>query len=358
MRICFFIDDITHTGGIERVTSNLSQQFLVDRNDLVIDIVSQFKSDDKPWYCFDGCNLVYLTNKNYDAKPHSLQRLVRMIGNIWNVRQYFKNNKYDVIIGQSFPNVFVLFIAGVRLTSVLAAEHVFYGYYGRFLRGVRIFIYRFCKKIIVLTSDDKECYDRHFKKEHTVLIPNPVVVPEYNYSLLNNKQSIAMGRIQYQKGFDTLVDVYSMVHKKYPDWIVNIYGDGNYRKEISDLISQKGLEGVVVLKGRTNDVPTVMKEASFFILSSRFEGFGMVIVEAMCQGLPVVSFDCPTGPSDIVITNYNGILVKNQDKEALAEAIIYMIENPERRKEMGKNAVETAKKYKVTSIARLWYNLF
>lgn len=358
MKICFFIGDITHTGGIERVTSNLVSQFTKDREDIEIDIVSQFKSSDKLWYPFDGCTIKYLSNKNYDAKPHSIERLAKMYSNVFAVRNYFKRNKYDLIIGQSFPNVFILFLAGVDMSKVVAAEHVFYDYYGEALKKMRLFIYKRCHKVAVLTSLDKKCYDAHFPIEHTVLIPNPVIVPQYSYSPLENKQAIAMGRIQYQKGFDTLVDVFAMVHKKHPDWVVNIYGDGNYKEEIAKYITEKGLDGVVVLKGRTDDVPAAMKEASFFILSSRFEGFGMVLAEAMAQGLPAVSFDCPTGPSDIVRTNTNGILVENQNKLALADAICYMIEHPVERKEMGRRSVDTAKYFSGESIAQKWYELF
>ena len=130
MKICFFVGDITNTGGIERVTSNLVSQFSKDRKDIEIDIVSQFKSSDKLWYPFEGCTIKYLSNKNYDAKPKSLERLFKMISNLFAVRTYFENNKYDLIIGQSFPNVFLLFLAGVDMSKVIAAEHVFYDYYG------------------------------------------------------------------------------------------------------------------------------------------------------------------------------------------------------------------------------------
>ena len=358
MKLCFFIDDITHTGGIERVTSNLVSQFSKDRKDITIEIVSQFKSSDKLWYPFENCTMTYLSNKNYDAKPHSLERLSKMFSNVFAVRRHFKKNKYDLIIGQSFPNVFILFLAGVDMSRVVAAEHVYYDYYGSFLKKLRLYVYRRCHKIAVLTSLDKACYDNHFLSDHTVLIPNPVIVPQDTYSPLVNKKAIAMGRIQYQKGFDTLVDVFEIVHKKHPDWVVNIYGDGNYKDQIEQYIKDRSMEGVVVLKGRTDDVPSVMSEASFFILSSRFEGFGMVLAEAMAQGLPAVSFDCPTGPSDIVKTNVNGILVENQNKEALADAISYMIEHPDERKEMGKRAVDTVKEFSGESIARKWYELF
>ena len=358
MNICFFIDDITHTGGIERVTSNLISQFSKDRNDLEIEIVSQFKSGEKLWYPFDNCAIKFLSEKNYDAKPHSFRRMLKMFSNVFTVRKFFKENHYDVIIGQSFPNVFVLYLAGVDMSRVIATEHVYYDYYNSLIKKIRLHIYKRCKKITVLTSLDKGCYDKHFALEHTVLIPNPVVVPEYYHSSLDNKIAIAMGRIQYQKGFDTLVDVFVLVNEKYPDWKCYIYGDGNYRDEIGNYIKEKGMQDVVILKGRTDNVPIAMREASMFVLSSRFEGFGMVIAEAMTQGLPAVSFDCPTGPSDIVKTDINGILVENQNKQALADAICYMIEHPEERKKMGLKAVESVKDFAGDAIAKKWYQLF
>lgn len=358
MKICFFISDITHTGGIERVTSNLIAQFGADKKNYEIEVVSQFKSGERTWYPFENCHISFLSYKGYDDKPHSLSRILKMLGNLWAVRKFFKSHSYDVIIGQSFPNVCMLYLAGVDMRRVIAAEHVYYDYYSPVQKKLRLHVYRKCNKVLVLTSSDKSCYDKHFDYEHTVLIPNPVPTLECFQSPLDNKIAVAMGRIQYQKGFDTLVDVFVEVNKKHSDWKCYIYGDGNYRDEIDNYIKKKGMQEVVILKGRTENVPAAMREASMFILSSRFEGFGMVLAEAMTQGLPAVSFDCPTGPSDIVKTNVNGILVENQNKQALSDAICYMIEHPKERKRMGANAIETVKEFSGDSIAKKWYKLF
>lgn len=358
MKICFLVADISHTGGIERVTSNLASLLLAKKQDIAIDIVSQFKSSDKLWYSFDGCNIYYLNTLNYDAKPHSLKRLFRMLGNYIRIRRFFLTHNYDFIVSQSMLNTLLLYFAGISLKNVLAVEHVKYDYYNSILKIIRLHVYRQVAKVVVLTKSDKSRYDENLSKEQTIIISNPVIVPEYFHSKLDNKQAIAMGRIQYQKGFDTLTDVFEIVHKKHPDWIVNIYGDGNYKDKIEKYIKQKGLEDVVVLKGRTTDVFSVMRNSSFFILSSRFEGFGMVIAEAMTQGLPAISFDCPTGPSDIIQTNVNGILVENQNIQAMADAICYMIENPNERKRMGKNAVEIVKQFSGDIIVNKWLDLF
>ena len=280
MKLCFFYDDITHTGGIERVISLLCTQFRVSYPELDIEIVSQFRSSKNLAYDFPGAKITYLSEKNYDAKPHSPQRMFRILGNVLNVRKHFKKNKYDVIVGQAFPNTILLYLAGASLKNVVAAEHVYYGYYGNLLKKLRLYIYKKCRKVVVLTSKDKECYDKFFPSEHTSVIPNPVVLTETYTSPLDSKTIVAIGRIQYQKGFDILVDVFKRVHEKYPDWIVKIYGDGNLRAELEQQILNSGLNGVVNLMGRSNEIYKKLREAAFFVLSSRFEGFSMVLVEA------------------------------------------------------------------------------
>lgn len=358
MKLCFFIDDITHIGGIERVISLLCGQFAICHRDLDIEIVSQFRSTQKLAYDFACAKITYLSEKDYDAKPHSFRRMFRILGNVLNVRRHFKKNKYDVIVGQSYPNNILLFLAGVDLSNVIAAEHVYYDYYGRLLKKLRLFIYKKCCKIAVLTSKDKECYDRYLPSEHTIVIPNPVVLSEKFESPLDSKVAVSVGRIQYQKGFDTLVDVFKRVHDKHPDWKVHVYGDGNLRTELEQQISDAGLNGIVNLMGRSNEIYKKLRDASFYIMSSRFEGFPMVLIEAQSQGLPIVSFDCPNGPSDIIENGVNGILVENQNKNALYDAICYMIEHPDERKAMGKRSLENVDQYSVVVICDVWKKLF
>jgi glycosyltransferase involved in cell wall biosynthesis len=112
------------------------------------------------------------------------------------------------------------------------------------------------------------------------------------------------------------------------------------------------------LKGPTTDIETEYLRSSLFVFSSRFEGFGMVLIEAMACGLPVVSFACPCGPRDIISDGIDGLLVENGNVQALAEKLIYMIEHPEERQRMGKNAVKKAERYKMDYLAKDWHQLF
>ena len=361
MKVCFFIDDITSQGGVERVTSLLCHQFMKNssEDDVQVEIVSQFRSYEPPSYDFTGIQISYLTEKQYDQyKPHSPMRVEQFLTTVGKVRKFFKTHNYDIIIGQSFPNVIVLFLAGVDMKKVMAVEHTYYGYYGNLFKGTRQLIYRKCRKVVVLTNNDKQCFDKELPNGQTIVIPNPVVLTDKYQSSLNKKQIISAGRLQQEKGYDTLIEVFARVHQQYPDWVLNIYGEGNYRPQLEQQIRDNHLVGVVNLCGRTKEIYQKMREAAFYVMSSRFEGFGMVLVEAQSQGLPVISFDCPNGPADIINNKIDGLLVENQNKEQLYEAICFLIEHPDKRNEMGKHAISNVDKYDVVEICKQWKQAF
>lgn len=203
-------------------------------------------------------------------------------------------------------------------------------------------------KFIVLSEEDRNNWK---EIDNVTAMPNPL--PKTNdtpISMTENKKVIAVGRYVYQKGFDLLIDAWEMVAEKHPDWHLYIYGRGN--KEEYKHIANCHLEDAV------ENINEKYADSSVFVLSSRFEGFGMVIIEAMKCGLPAVSFACPCGPSDIITNGKDGFLVNNGDTEQLAERICFLIENPEVRKEMGQRAIETARKYDIEEIGKRWEALF
>ena len=201
---------------------------------------------------------------------------------------------------------------------------------------------------IVLSEEDK----RNWKGINNVtVIPNPLPPMAVSQtSTTTNKKVIAVGRYVYQKGFDLLVEAWEKVAEKHPDWHLHIYGRGdkNSYKTVSNCHFENAVENI-------NDK---YAESSIFVLSSRFEGFGMVIIEAMKCGVPAVSFACPCGPKDIITNGKDGFLVENGNTQKLAERICYLIEHDEERKEMGNHAIETAKKYDINEIGKRWVSLF
>jgi len=189
-------------------------------------------------------------------------------------------------------------------------------------------------------------------------MPNALPWPIRPASPLTEKIVISGGRLVEQKGFDLLIEAYAQVARTRPDWQLHIYGSGSLRPALRRLIDQLGLAEQIKLKGHTDDFDSVLATASVYALSSRYEGFGMVLIEAMSRGLPLVSFDCPRGPGEIVNSGTNGLLVPPEDTDALGKALLKVIEDDELRSQMGKASHTDAQQYEVETIAHAWESLF
>ena len=210
-------------------------------------------------------------------------------------------------------------------------------------------------QFVVLTEEDHQNWP---ELDNVVVIPDPLTFSSSTYSSLTEKRVIAVGRYVYQKGFDLLLKSWAIVEKKCPDWILTIIGQGE-RLQYETLIDELNLDRKrCKLLGPTERIQEEYMSSSFLVMSSRFEGFGMVLVEAMACGLPVISFDCPCGPKDIIQNHIDGILVEKGNIEKLAEAIIWMIQHPEKCKVMAIKAVDNVQRFKIDQIAEQWKSLF
>ena len=210
-------------------------------------------------------------------------------------------------------------------------------------------------KFIVLTEEDR----RNWKElDNVAIIHNPLPFMSEKISPLTEKRVIAVGRYAYQKGFDMLLKAWSVVEKTCPDWTLTIRGDGN-RSEYEAMVDELNLDkSRCQILEPTRQIQDEYLKSSLLVMSSRFEGFGMVLVEAMACGLPVVSFDCPCGPKDIIHDGVDGLLVESGNVEKLGEAMIWMIQHPEKRKSMAVEATHNVKRFQMDEIANQWKQLF
>lgn len=210
-------------------------------------------------------------------------------------------------------------------------------------------------KFIVLTQEDRLNWN---ELNNVMVIPNPLPFIPKIISSLSEKRVIFVGRYVYQKGVDLLLKSWSIVEKACPDWTLTIIGEGNH-SEYEVLADELNIDKRrCKLLGRTEHIQNEYMNSSFLVMSSRFEGFGMVLVEAMACGLPVISYDCPCGPKDIISDRIDGLLVENGNVEKMAEAIIWMINHPEQQKLMSKNAYNNVQRFNIDKIANQWKELF
>lgn len=209
--------------------------------------------------------------------------------------------------------------------------------------------------IVLLTKEDAESWKGVNK---TFVIPNALPFEPTQSSELTKKQAIAVGRYNNAKGYEYLIEAWKTVHQKHPDWIINIYGSGEQKDYVKKLIERNALQDTIIMNEPTDDIMNRYLESSICVVSSRYEGFSMVILESMICGVPVVSFDCPHGPRNIIRNSEDGFLIEYLNTKAMADCICQLIENPELRQSVGAKAKENIIRFSRDNVMSQWTNLF
>lgn len=212
-------------------------------------------------------------------------------------------------------------------------------------------------KFVVLTNEDKGYWGQLPNIE---VIPNAAMHIGNKYSDSTAHRIIAVGRLDYQKGFDRLIEAWALIqkHKKYKDWNLDIFGQGEWHDMLQQMIERHGLQDNTHINRPTRDIGTEYAKSSLLVMSSNYEGFPMVMIEAMACGLPVVSFDFKCGPKDIIKDGINGLLVPNGNIDALAQAMIKIMDNDTYRKELSLNARQVVSTYSEDTVMAKWISLF
>lgn len=212
-------------------------------------------------------------------------------------------------------------------------------------------------KFVVLTYEDQRYWG---------LLPNIEVIPNAamnmsgHFSDVTHHRVIAVGRLDYQKGFDRLIQAWDIVQKnrKYSDWHLDIFGQGEWHDMLQNMIKERGLSETAHINKPTNSIGSEYAQSSLIVMTSNYEGFGMVLVEAMACGVPAIAFDCKCGPSDIIKDGENGLLVHNGDIEGLAEAMMGVMDDENYRKMLSQNARKVVATYSEEAVMSKWIHLF
>ncbi|WER45171.1 glycosyltransferase family 4 protein [Cupriavidus sp. WKF15] len=218
---------------------------------------------------------------------------------------------------------------------------------------------RYCRHVVVLTERDRLRWEEALRpRSHVVVIPNPLPFPfPEEPAPRTSKTVLAMGRLVHAKGFDVLIRAWKRVAAEAPDWNLIIHGEGEERPALAALVEELGLQESVSLPGICLDAREAYEQMSVFCMSSRYEGFGLVLIEAMAFGLPIVSTACETGPRELLEAGENAVVVTVDDRGALAEGLLRVIRGGDNIQGMAATGRRTVRKYALPNIVRNWDGL-
>lgn len=372
MKLLYMTPGIFNSGGTERVLS-MKVNYLVEKCGYQIVIVT---TDQKGRACFFNFNdqvKHYDLGLNYcDDVSLSLIKLpyIRFKKNMeykTKLLKILEKEKPDVCIslfGKEYDflpqlNLSCKIVAELhfnqkfRANSYLSVhEGVLWKLIAKYRTRQLIKVSKRYDRIVVLTKEDLKTWCQ--TNNNVEQIYNPLPYESELCSTLDNKSFLSVGRLSPQKNYESLIAAWSKVIKKHPDWNMNIWGDGELRSYLENLIKYYHIEGSFHLCGKTNSVDKEYLKSSAFVMSSRYEGFPMVLLEASSFGLPLISYDCYCGPKDIIEDGINGFLVPFDNEEKLAECMIKIIEDKVLRKEMGTKSKEISSQFKQEIILPQW----
>ena len=371
MKILYLIHSTYNPGGMERVLLN-KVTWLVEKMGWEVTVVTTDQHGRQSFYPFpEGVRMVDL-GVNY-SEDNGKPFIKKLLGFAKRRRLHAKRLK--ALLEQIRPDVVDCFYPGEcsfvpglkdgsKKVMELHQSKLFHHQYNRTgLMGLADKVrarmderlVRKFDRFVVLTEEDAKMWG---EMPNIRVIPNAANFIAQKYSGCSEKRVIAVGRLDYQKSFDRLILVWEKVREKMPDWRLDIFGQGEWREMLQKMIDERGLQDCVRLNAPTKNIGKEYSESSMIVMSSHYEGFPMVMIEAMACGLPAVCFDFKCGPRDIIDEGENGLIVKDGDIEGLAEAIVKLMKDEELRKRMGENAKRVVETYSEERVMGLWEELF
>jgi glycosyltransferase involved in cell wall biosynthesis len=360
-------------GGTIRAAINLAG-YLADHHE--VEIISTYRRRDQPYFPIDPrVKVTTLEDQRPGAIPRRTQPLYRLLRffssplyhpadfrshnhNLWTDIQLARRLRRQtgiVIASRPAHNLMIADLAGPGLITV-GLEQMNLRSHSKTLRKAMVRRYHKLDALAVLTEQDRGEYTAAMNGSAPPMwrIPNTVRDIEPPQADMSARRILAAGRYTPQKGFDYLIHAFAPVAEAHPDWELVIFGNGVARRRLQARVDGLGLGDRLTLAAPTEDLAGEMAKASVYVLSSRYEGFPLVLIEAMAKGMAVVAFDCPTGPADIVDDHRNGLLVPAKDVEALSAAMMEMVSDEELRRRCAAAAVETARDYTMAAIGPKW----
>ncbi|MDY0090044.1 MAG: glycosyltransferase family 4 protein [Flavobacteriaceae bacterium] len=355
-KIVFNTDQIFLHGGIEKVMA-VKANYFANLPDVEVYIVTIEQNGKPPCYPLDKkIKLIDLgVNYNRSKSYFSRRNIFKAFYHYKRQKRLFRQLNPDVVISPNYNFDFYWLPFIQRNAKKIKEIHGSrYNWQPTKKNKLNAWFESKYDTVVVLNPDEA----RYYSSDNVVVIPNPVEISNLQCDL-KKKQVVAAGRISPVKAFDELIKAWKQVYEKHPDWQLHIYGENylNTREQLQKLIEELGLSKVIRFKGSVPDMAQTMLDYSIYAMSSVTECFPMVLLEALSVGLPIVSYDCPNGPRNIITDKADGFLAQHQNPFDLADKIMMLIEDKELLLQMGESAKKNSVRFSTENIMQIWLHL-
>ncbi|WP_203258693.1 glycosyltransferase family 4 protein [Hyunsoonleella ulvae] len=360
-KLLFITNNISGPGGLERVLA-LKSNYLINNLNYEVHILtlSQAKNE-SPFYDFNEGILFHKIKINTNPIFYFSSYLSNLKNKIKEIKPDLISFCDDGIKGILAPVFLKIKCPLIYERHASKRIHV-ESKTGNILKKVKLKLLNLLldygakkfDKVVLLTNGNKN----EWKINNSIVIPNVLSFFPETTSNLQSRNVIAVGHHNHNKGFDRLLKSWKIVISKHSNWRLNVFGNNGQNMTYINMAKQLELNSSVTFYKAVKNIKEKYLESSIYVMPSRSEGFGMTIIEAQSCGLPCISYDCPSGPKDLIHSGKDGFLIENGDIESFAEKIILLIENLNLRFEMGKKSREGSKKFLAENIMKEWDNLF
>jgi len=352
MHIVFLLHDIHFGGGGERVTVGMANHLAAENHQVTIVSLSRFSPSN-----------IFMPDKRVEIKYLNFNfengfNIPQKIASVFTVRRHFSQyHDQTIILGiGTYPSLLLALLPKKENLKTIGCQHNSYVAVRHVWSFLRKLLFHRLSALVSLTEQDLPKLKK--LNLNSYVIPNSVSFLPERRADLDNKIILAIGRMDYNKGYDLLLDVFEKISLTHPDWNLRIVGNGPLHKNIISRIEASGLNDRVKILSATDQIIDQYLQSSVYLMTSRTEGLPMVLLEAQACGLPIVSFDCETGPSDIITNNKDGFLISCFNVDMMTEKVAILCSDPMKRKEFGANGRESIKRFLPEEIALKWEMLF
>lgn len=360
MKLLYIVPSINNEGGVARILS-AKANYLIEKEGYEVHVLTQNKGNFPLFFPFNAKIIVH----DMILKGNRLKFLLNYVKKL---REHCKIINPDLIIvaDNGLKGYFVPIFLDNKRPIIFESHGSKYieekkqksDILSKLLTALKLSLKEFgatkFNSFVVLCNGSL----KEWKLDNGTIIPNPLVIKSNNQSNLQSKKIIAVGRHSYEKGLDRLLLIWQKVVAKHPEWLLEIYGTSNQDFNLMQLASELKITDSVRFFNPIKDIEKKYATSSTLVMTSRTEGFGLVLIEAMASGLPCVAYDCPVGPRSIITDQENGFLVEDGNVDLFVEKLNLLIENEDIRKQLGEKAKKSVANYDLDTIMQQWQNLF